>query len=118
MNITRAKQILTSLAGGIDPFTGEVLYENNVCNHGKTIEAINCVLEELGRFEGEYSEIMPENSGSKWTSRDEEQLRNMLSSRASKRQIIKALGRSESGIAARLVRLGLIDSRDEFRRRR
>ena len=37
MDITRAKELLSALADGIDPFTGELLPQNHVCNQPEMI---------------------------------------------------------------------------------
>lgn len=34
MDVQRAKELLTVLADGVDPLTGEVLSEDHVCNKG------------------------------------------------------------------------------------
>ena len=39
MTIDRAKEIIVALAEGIDPITGEVLPEDNVCNKGEVVRA-------------------------------------------------------------------------------
>ena len=43
MDIQRAKELLTVLADGIDPLTGEVLPDDHVCNKGEIVRALNCV---------------------------------------------------------------------------
>ena len=37
MDIQRAKELLTVLAEGVDPLTGEVLPDDHVCNKGEKI---------------------------------------------------------------------------------
>ena len=44
MDITRAKELLSALADGIDPFTGELLPQNHVCNQPEMIRALHEVL--------------------------------------------------------------------------
>ena len=39
MDINRAKEIISALAEGVDPTTGEVLPDNSVCNKGEIIRA-------------------------------------------------------------------------------
>ena len=50
MDINRAKYIISALAEGIDPTTGEVLSEDNVCNKGEVVRAFYAILND---FEGE-----------------------------------------------------------------
>lgn len=47
MDLQRAKELLSSLANGIDPFNGEPLPEDSVCNKTEIVRAIHCVLREL-----------------------------------------------------------------------
>lgn len=47
MDINRAKEIIEALAEGVDPTTGEVLPDDNVCNKGEVVRAFYAVLEEL-----------------------------------------------------------------------
>ena len=44
MDIIRAKEIVSALAEGIDPTTGEVLSEDCVCNKGEIVRALYAVL--------------------------------------------------------------------------
>ena len=41
MNITRAKELLSALADVIDPFTGELLPHNPVCNQPELIRVFH-----------------------------------------------------------------------------
>lgn len=47
MDILRAKEILASLADGINPVTGEVLPPYDSCNQGDVLRALNTVLDYL-----------------------------------------------------------------------
>lgn len=44
MDIIRAKEIVSALAEGIDPTTGEILPENSVYNKGEVVRALYAVL--------------------------------------------------------------------------
>ena len=44
MDIVRAKELLSALADGIDPFTGELLPQNHVCNQPEMIRAFHEIL--------------------------------------------------------------------------
>ena len=116
MDINKAREILSSLADGIDPTTGEVLPDNSVCNKGEVVRAFYAVLNHLG--DKTHEECMPANAGKTWSKKDDNLLTNLYQSGASKKDICDALQRTEAGIAARLVRLQLIENRDVFRGRK
>ena len=40
MDVQRAKELLTILADGTDPLTGEVLPDDHVCNKGEIVRAL------------------------------------------------------------------------------
>ena len=116
MDINRAKEILATLAEGVDPTTGEVLPDNSVCNKSEVIRALYTVLHCLE--EKKPKKNIPENAGKPWTKENEDLLVKLYHSGATKRDICKTLQRTESGVAARLVHLGIIESRDSFRARK
>ena len=114
MDITRAKEIISALAEGVDPTTGEVLPDNSVCNKGEIVRAFYAVLNHLD--EKRSMKNIPANAGKPWAKEDEDLLVNFYRSGTPKREICKALQRTESGVAARLVHLGIIENRDAFRK--
>ena len=116
MDIVRAKEIISALAEGVDPTTGEVLPDNSVCNKGEIVRAFYAVLNHLD--EKKSKKNMPANAGKPWTKEDEDLLVSLYRSSTPKREICKTLQRTESGVAARLVHLGIIENRDIFRDRK
>ena len=98
MDLQRAKELLSGLADGVDPLTGEVLPEDHVCNKAEIIRAFHCVLKSLP---GKTSKPQPENAGKPWSDADDAVLCQMFEAGGS--------------LAARLVRLGKISDRAEFR---
>ena len=115
MDINRAKEIISTLAEGIDPTTGEVLPNDSVCNKGEIVRAFYAVLNYLD--EKKPKKNLPANTGKPWTKEDEDLLIRLYQSGASKKDVCKTLQRTATGIAARLVHLGIIDNRDIFRDR-
>lgn len=117
MDALYAKQILQSLADGVNPATGEVLSREDSCNEPAVIRALHWVLQELEKTE-KPANASPrpgrENAGTPWTEEDEKMLCIMFDRGDPKREICKYFKRSERGISARLVKLGKITSRDEF----
>jgi len=116
MDVSRAKEIISALAEGVDPTTGEVLPDDSVCNKGEIVRAFYAVLNNLN--EQKSKKNMPANAGKPWTKEDEDLLVSLYHSGTPKRDICKALQRTESGVAARLVHLGIIDNRNIFRDRK
>ena len=68
MDLQRAKELLSGLADGVDPLTGEVLPEDHVCNKAEIIRAFHCVLK---AFPGKASKPQPENAGKPWNDADD-----------------------------------------------
>lgn len=113
MDINRAKEIISTLAEGVDPTTGEILPDNSVCNKGEIVRAFYAILNHLD--EKKPKKNLPANAGKPWGKEDEDLLVSLYRSGTPKREICKALQRTESGVAARLVHLGIIENRDIFR---
>ena len=115
MEISKAKEIISALAEGIDPTTGEVLPDNSVCNKGDVVRAFYAILETLDK---KSKKNMPENAGKRWTDEDDKKLCEMFDTGVSMKDICNTFKRTTTGIASRLVRLGKIKERDEFRNRK
>ena len=60
----------------------------------------------------------PENAGKAWTREQELLLIKMYNSGASNKELCDKFKRTETGLAARLVKLGIIKEREEFRNRK
>ena len=56
----------------------------------------------------------PQNAGKLWSEEEEQLLIRMYRSGATKREMCDRFGRTENGLAARLVRLGIIEDRKIF----
>lgn len=112
MDINKAKEIISALAEGIDPITGELLPEDSVCNKGDVVRAFYTILENLDK---KRKKNMPENAGKRWSDEDDKKLCEMFNAGVSKKEICNTFKRTTTGIASRLVRLGKIKERDEFR---
>ena len=113
MDIQHAKEILTVLADGIDPITGEVLPAEDSCNHPEVIRALHTVLTSF-KEEKSSRRSLPENAGKPWTQEDEKTLCEMYDQGKSAKEISEYFKRTSGGIAARLVKLGKISDRYQF----
>lgn len=118
MDLQRAKELLSSLANGIDPFTGEPLPEDSVCNKTEIVRAIHCVLRELTAKQSKPAKPRPENEGKSWMEEEDRRLAEMYDAGSTRREMCDCFKRTPSSVASRLVRLGKIRDWDEFYERR
>ena len=107
MDINRAKEIVSILAEGIDPLTGEVLPVNHVCNQAEVVRAFYALLKIAENKKSSKSTY--ENAGKPWTTADDEELRRLFEAGVKQSEMCKHFGRSRGSITARLGRLGLIE---------
>lgn len=114
MDIARAKELLAALADGVNPLTGELLSEYDSCNQAEMVRALHTVVRYLDD-NTKPKHPQPENAGKPWTKEDEEILCRMFDAGSSRKEICEHFKRTSGAIAARLVRLGKISEREEFR---
>lgn len=104
MDTVRARELLSALADGIDPFTGELLPQNHVCNQPEMIRAFHEILRIISQEKGQDS---PRNAGKPWTDMEDKKLLDEIDSGMAISRIAKEHGRSKGAIESRLVRLGI-----------
>lgn len=104
MDINRAKEIIEALAEGIDPTTGEVLPNDNVCYKGEVVRAFYSVLESLDR---KAKKNIPQNAGKPWSKDDDILLTQLYKEGLTIRRIAGKLGRSLGSIRSRIDKMGL-----------
>lgn len=105
MDISRAKEIVSALAEGIDPTTGEVMAENSVYNKGEVVRALYTVLDYLN--EKKPKQKLPTNAGKPWTESEDDKLRDEFDSMMKIGDIAREHGRTYKAIESRLDFLGL-----------
>ncbi len=105
MDIIRAKEIITALAEGVDPTTGEVLPGNSVCNKGEIVRAFYAVLNHLD--EKKPKKNLPANAGKPWTNEDDAKLKIYFESGMSTKELCVKFERTSGSISSRLAHLGL-----------
>ena len=105
MDINRAKEIISTLAEGIDPTTGEILPDNSVCNKGEIVRAFYAALNHLD--EKKPKKNLPANAGKPWSAEEDAKLRTYYEAGMSKKELCAEFGRSSGSISSRLARLGL-----------
>ena len=101
----------------MNPVTGEILGDNDSCNQVEIVRALNTVLRTFDKQPPKANKKSPENAGRVWTKEDEKDLCRMFDAGYTKEEICCHFKRSTGAIAAKLVRLGKISERDEFRKR-
>lgn len=106
MDIIRARQILRSLAEGVDPLTGEILSSESVYNKPDVIRALYTILEVTAP-----KQLQPldphRNAGKPWTALEDDKLRDEFAEKLKIADIAKEHGRTYGAIESRLEHLGL-----------
>lgn len=91
MDVHRAKELLTILADGVDPLTGEVLPEDHVCNKGEIVRVLHCAVEELSH---RRKKPLPENNGKPWTEKLDDELCRLFDGGMKKKDLCTHFGRT------------------------
>ena len=106
MDIIRAKEIISTLADGIDPITGELLPAEHICNNPEVVRAFYTILQHdnVTKQKKTY-----ENAGKKWTKEDDALLKQLFEQGVKVSELQKKFVRSRGSIQSRLAKLGLID---------
>ena len=105
MELERARTLLTELADGVDPLTGECLPSDSVCNRPEIIRALHCVLQYVS--DRPKRSALP-NAGKPWTEADETALMQMFDAGRSVEELKTHFQRSRTAIIRRLERLGRV----------
>ena len=107
MDIIRAKEILTVLADGVNPMTGELLPPEDSCNQADVIRALHTIIDAIPTSK---LKPQPQNAGKPWTELEESKLLSEFDSGMTASAMAKEHGRSKGAIESRLVALGKMDS--------
>ena len=103
MDLIRAREIIHSLAEGVDPFTGEVLSKDSVYNKPDVIRALYTILEETAP-----KPLDPyRNAGKPWTEAEDDKLVAEFHAKERISDMAKEHGRTYRAIESRLDHLGL-----------
>lgn len=109
MEIDRAKELLTILADGINPITGELLPDEDSCNQVEIVRALHSVIIELDNKHKTQQKTDRKNAGKPWTEEEEKRLIDEYHEGLKVKDMAKSHGRSNGAITSRLVKLSLID---------
>jgi hypothetical protein len=112
MSPNEAKPIITALANGIDPETGEVLSEQSVFNNPQVIRALfiaTKALDNLERRKENRDKALPQNAGNPWSDLEDSELLSAFDTGCSIKALSAKHGRTEGAITSRLIKLRITD---------
>ncbi len=117
MNTDRAREIVRSLADGIDPETGSPFPPDSPYQRADTVRALYAILEaaESGKKTRKPADPEKLHAGGKWTPEEEDRLRAAFHASKPIKEIARDHGRTTGGITSRLVKLGLIEDKPSRR---
>jgi len=117
MDLVSARQILESLADGLDPASGEALGSGSPTQSPDVIDALRVALgalDEQTRRRDRATQL-PAKAGQPWTREEDRALAEAFDAGHSVAVIAERFQRTEGSIAARLVRIGKVTDRDSAR---
>ena len=111
MELERTKEILQSLADGIDPYTGISFPPDSPYQRADTVRALHAALQSLGSSDKPTKPVDPNKprAGGKWTPEEEDRLRTAHKAGTRIPQLARDHGRTPGAISSRLVKLGLLE---------
>ena len=108
-------KILTALANGVHPATGEQFATDSPYQHPDTVRALFEAVRVIEQARAPAAERgpkpagMPGNTGLRWTPEEEERLAAAFDAGRTVDELARAHNRTRAGIEARLVKLGKLD---------
>jgi len=111
MDPQKALGMLTSLADGIDPVTGEVFSADSPYQNPDVVRALFVAISALqARIATvERSSTLPDNAGKAWSAAEEQLLIQSFDAGMTETDLAKAHERTKGSIRSRLIRLGKIE---------
>jgi len=110
MDIDQAIAILTSLADGVDPYSGERFPSDSPYQQADTVRALHLALEGLAKLK--RSTARKTGPGRPWTEDEEKELLRQFDDKIDVEEIAAKHERTKGAIWARLEKLGRIQRKD------
>ena len=111
MEEAKARDLITALANGVHPVTGELLASESVLQTTEVVRALMCAaraLESRGAGRSERS-ALPANAGKPWSGDEDDRLLAAFEAGRTLKEMAELHGRTVAGVEARLERLGRLD---------
>lgn len=110
MDLNRTYEIISALAAGHNPYTGEVFTNDSVFQNPDTVRALYTVLELISiRIKtGNRKSSLPENAGKNWEEEEVFQLIKEFDQGMNIADMAKTHARTTWGVRQKLVKLGKI----------
>jgi hypothetical protein len=118
MDEAKALSVVSALANGINPLTGEVLAADSPYQSSTIVRALYVAiraLEQSARRRTRPRTGMPDNAGKLWTEEEDSRLLAGFDEGQSIGDLARMHGRTQAGIQARLEKFGRLQLRPEAR---
>jgi len=114
VDVGSAIKIVTALANGVDPHTGEVMQIEGPFQNPNTVRALFLAIKGLELMEAKEkrSNRLPSSAGKAWTTSDDEELANEFDTGRTIKELSEKHGRTVGAIRSRLTKLGKIEPED------
>lgn len=108
MKISEAIRIVTALSDGVDPYTGEILSQNDPYQNPHTVRALFLALKglEILQSKEKKTDSLAKNAGKPWSKEEEQQLLSQFEAGSTIHDLSVKHGRTKLAIQARLIKLG------------
>ncbi|HEU5138760.1 MAG TPA: hypothetical protein VFT51_02210 [Bacillales bacterium] len=115
MNTKEAREVVSLLADGTDPQSGEIYPEDSPYQQPDTVRALFVALKGFDRLEKYEARAknLPQNAGTPWTEEEEDKLLEAFEAGTSIKELAAQHERTTGAIHSRLISLGKIEEGTE-----
>lgn len=118
MEIREALDIVSKMAAGVHPETGDAVASDSPYLHPQAVRALHVAIAAM-EFQQERERtrrFLPANAGKPWTSQEDAQICDEVKQGIGFQEIAKLHSRTVGSIVARLVRMGTISTNPQTRK--